>query len=86
MTEKDEEISRQRAETSSFAAPRTSRHQATSDLEGRDREAPGGERRVSKDSQQKIAQLNERIKELNQRIMIAEGGPKAAAGQGFLKR
>ena len=37
--------------------------------------------------QGKIGQLNERIKELNQRLVLAEGGPKAAAGQGgFFKK
>ena len=45
--------------------------------------------RLGRDSQQKIAQLNERIKELNQRILMAEGGGtggKVTAGQGIFKR
>jgi hypothetical protein len=37
--------------------------------------------RITREFQQKITQLNDRIKELNQRLMLAEGGPRATAGQ-----
>ena len=34
--------------------------------------------RIEKESQEKIGQLNERIKELNQRVMLAEGGVRGS--------
>ena len=89
LTEKDEEIARHRSENAELRRATEARHRATSELEAEIAKLNAENERVSKDSQQKIAQLNERIKELNQRILVAEGGPKAAAGQsgsGFFKR
>ena len=88
LTEKDEEISRARSENAELRRTTDEKHRATSELEAEIAKLQAENERVSKDAQQKISQLNERIKELNQRILVAEGGPKAAAGQagGIFKR
>ena len=63
------------------------RDQVLNDAETENTRLKSDAERISREFQQKIAQLNERIKELNQRLVLAEGGPKAAAGQGgFFKK
>jgi twitching motility protein PilT len=86
LTEKDEEISRQRAENEELRRAGDARHRAVSELEAEIAKLKTENERVARESQTKIAQLNERIKELNQRVLIAEGGSKMAAGQGVFKR
>jgi twitching motility protein PilT len=79
LTEKDEEIARQRAENNELRRSEEERHRATSELEAEIAKLKAENERLGKDSHQKITQLNERIKELNQRVLIAEGGGKMAA-------
>jgi twitching motility protein PilT len=86
LTEKDEEVSRQKAENESLRRAADERHRAVGDLEAEISKLRTENERLSKESQQKIAQLNERIKELNQRLLIAEGGARPAASQGMFKR
>ena len=42
--------------------------------------------RIAREYQGKIGQLNERIKELNQRVMTTEGAGPKVAQQGFFKK
>ena len=86
LAEKDEEISRHRAEIQEMHRASEERHRALGDLEAEIAKLKAENERIARDGQQKIAQLNERIKELNQRVLIAEGGGKVAAGQGVFKR
>ena len=87
LSEKDEEIDRHRAENQELRRASEERHRTLGDLEAEIAKLKAENERVARDSQQKIAQLNERIKELNQRVLIAEGGGKVAAGQqGAFKR
>jgi twitching motility protein PilT len=79
LTEKDEEIARQKAEFEALRRAADERHRAASDLEAEIARLKTENERLAKDGQQKIAQLNERIKELNQRVLIAEGGGRATA-------
>jgi chromosome segregation ATPase len=86
LAEKEEEIERQSAEARELRRASEERHQAVADLEAEIIRLKTENERLSKEGQQKIGQLNERIKELNQRVLIAEGGGKVAANQGFFKR
>ena len=87
LEEKDEEIARQRAENQELRRGEDEKHHNVAELEAEIGKLKGENERLGRDSQQKIAQLNERIKELNQRILIAEGGGgKVSAGQGIFKR
>jgi twitching motility protein PilT len=86
LTEKDEEISRQRAENQALLRAEEERHQNVAEMEAEIGKLKTENERLARESQQKIAQLNERIKELNQRVLIAEGGGKMTAGQGIFKR
>ena len=61
LTEKDEEITRQRAEKVELRRSADERHRATSDLDGEIAKLQAENDRVSKYSQQKISHLNERI-------------------------
>jgi len=88
LTEKDEEISRQREENQALRRAEDERHHNVAELEAEIGKLKTENERLGRESQQKIAQLNERIKELNQRIVMAEGGGggKMTAGQGIFKR
>jgi len=79
LGEKDEEISRQRSELEQVHRTSDSHNKAVATLEGEIARLKAENERIAKDSQVKIGQLNERIKDLNQRILIAEGGGKMAA-------
>jgi twitching motility protein PilT len=79
LTEKDEEIERQRAEGDALRRAADDRHRAVADLEAEVAKLKTENERIAKEGQQKIAQLNERIKELNQRVLIAEGGGRMTA-------
>jgi len=82
LTEKDEEVNKYQMELREQRRAVEGRDQALSDSETELNRLKGDNERITREFQQKIAQLNERIKELNQRILLAEGGPRAAAGQG----
>jgi predicted nuclease with TOPRIM domain len=87
LSEKDEEINKYMVELRDQRRIIEGRDQVLNDSEGENAKLKADGERVTREYQQKIAQLNERIKELNQRIVLAEGGPKAAAGQGgFFKK
>jgi twitching motility protein PilT len=88
LTEKDEEINKYMTELRDQRRIIEGRDQVLSDMEADSTRLKNDSERVGREFQQKIAALNERIKELNQRLVLAEGGPKAAAGQGggFFKK
>jgi hypothetical protein len=79
LTEKDEEIAKQKAESDGLRRAAEERHRAVGELEAEISKLRAENERLTKESMQKIAQLNERIKELNQRVMIAEGGGRMTA-------
>jgi twitching motility protein PilT len=79
LTEKDEEIAKQKAETDGLRRAADERHRAVGELEAEITKLRAENERLTKESMQKIAQLNERIKELNQRVLIAEGGGRMTA-------
>ena len=62
------------------------RAQTISDLEEEIQRLKSDNERVARDYQGKIAQLNERIKELNQRVIGSESGGKVAQQGGFFKK
>jgi hypothetical protein len=82
LTEKDEEINKYQMELREQRRAVEGQNQALQDTEGEMNRVKGDNERITREFQQKIGQLNERIKELNQRILLAEGGQRAAAGQG----
>jgi twitching motility protein PilT len=89
LSEKDEEINKYMMELRDQRRVVEGRDQVLNDVEGENARLKADAERVGRETQAKIAQLNERIKELNQRLMGSEGGsPKAAAGQGggFFKK
>ena len=87
LSEKDEEVNKYQAELRDQRRVIEGRDQVLNDSEAENARLKADAERISREFQQKIAQLNERIKELNQRVVLAEGGPKAAAGQGgFFKK
>ena len=88
LQEKDEEVNKYMMELRDQRRVIEGRDQVLTDLENENNRMKADNERINREFQQKIAQLNERIKELNQRIVLAEGGPKAAAGQGggFFKK
>lgn len=89
FTEKDDEIARYVAELREQRRTMQGRDQAITDLEDEIQRLKVENDRVGKESQQKIGQLNERIKELNQRVLMAEQGsraPAGATGGGFFKK
>jgi predicted nuclease with TOPRIM domain len=88
LSEKDEEINKYVMELRDQRRVVEGRDQVLNDVESENAKLKADGERISREFQQKIAQLNERIKELNQRLVLAEGGPRAAAGQGggFFKK
>lgn len=88
LSEKDEEIGKYGSELREQRRAIQGREDTQSELEAEIGRLKMENDRVQKESQVKITQLNERIKELNQRVMLAEGGVRggAAAGQGFFKK
>jgi twitching motility protein PilT len=82
LSEKEEELNKYMMELRDQRRVIEGRDQVLTDVEGENNRLKADNERVSREFQQKIAQLNDRIKELNQRLVLAEGGPKAAAGQG----
>ncbi len=87
LTEKDEEISRYVNEIQTQRRTVEGRTQAITDLEDEIGRLKGENDRIARESQGKISQLNERIKELNQRVMGNEPAAKVAQqGGGFFKK
>ncbi len=86
LSEKDEEIAKYSVELRELRRGLKEREEAISGVEAELGHLKIENERVEKESQQKIAQLNERIKELNQRVMLAEGGARPVAQQGFFKK
>jgi twitching motility protein PilT len=85
LSEKDEEIARYAEELQNQRRHVEGRAQTISDLEEEIQRLKGENDRIARDYQTKITQLNERIKELNQRVIATEGGGKVAQ-QGFFKK
>jgi len=90
LSEKDEETNKFMMELRDQKRVIEGRDQVLTDMETENARLKSDADRISREFQQKIAQLNERIKELNQRLMLAEGGGRAPAGQasggGFFKK
>ena len=92
LSEKDEEVNKHMMDLRDQRRVIEGRDQVLSDLESENSKLKTDADRIGRENQQKIAQLNERIKELNQRLMLAEGGGRAAAsggaasGGGFFKK
>jgi twitching motility protein PilT len=84
--EKEEEVARYVTELREQRRVTQARESSVGELEEEISRLKADNERTTRDFQQKIAQLNERIKELNQRVMMAEGGGKAAASGGFFKK
>ncbi|HEY1252494.1 MAG TPA: PilT/PilU family type 4a pilus ATPase [Thermoanaerobaculia bacterium] len=82
LSEKDEELNKYQMELREQRRAVEGRDQVLADTETEVNRLKGDNERISREFQAKIGQLNERIKELNQRIVLAEGGQRAAAGQG----
>jgi len=89
LSEKDEETNKFMMELRDQKRVIEGRDQVLTDLESENTRLKTDADRVGREFQQKIAQLNERIKELNQRLVLAEGGgraPAQAGGGGFFKK
>lgn len=82
LTEKDEEVNKYQMELREQRRAVEGRDQVLSDTEGEMNRLKADNERISREFQSKIALLNDRIKELNQRLVLAEGGQRTAAGQG----
>jgi twitching motility protein PilT len=86
LSEKEEELARYGAELRDQRRTIDGRNELVQEFETEIGRLKVENDRIQKEFQQKIVQLNERIKELNQRVLLAEGGAKTAANQGFFKR
>jgi twitching motility protein PilT len=82
LSEKDEEVSKHVMELRDQRRVIEGRDQVLTDMETENTRLKADAERVNREVQQKTTQLNDRIKELNQRLMMAEGGGRAAAGGG----
>jgi twitching motility protein PilT len=86
ISEKDEEIERYATELQNQRRNVEGRSQAISDLEDEIQRLKNENDRAAREYQGKIGQLNERIKELNQRVMATDGSGKMAQQGGFFKK
>jgi twitching motility protein PilT len=89
ISEKEEELARYSTELRDSRQMTEGRDRVIQELEDEISRQRTENDRIQKEAQAKINQLNDRIKELNQRILMAEGGgsPKAAANPGgFFKK
>ena len=86
LSEKDEEMAGYSEELQTQRRAVEGRAQTISDLEEEIQRLKNENDRVARDYQGKITQLNERIKELNQRVMGSEGTTGKVAQQGFFKK
>jgi len=74
LSEKDEELTKYMSELRDQRRVIEGRDQVLNDAESENARLKSDAERISREFQQKIGQLNERIKELNQRLVLAEGG------------
>jgi twitching motility protein PilT len=89
ISEKEEELARYSTELRDSRQMTEGRDRVITELEEEISRQRSENDRIQKEAQTKINQLNDRIKELNQRVLMAEGGgPKAASTQsgGFFKK
>jgi twitching motility protein PilT len=89
ISEKEEELARYSTELRDARQMTDGRDRVIQELEDEVSRQRAENDRIQKESQAKINQLNDRIKELNQRVIMAEGGgPKTATNQGggFFKK
>ena len=86
MSEIQDEVVRLRQELDDQRHLMEAKSKGYSDLEGEAARLRNEAERAVKDGAQKIAALNERIKQLNQQLGEAGGGRKSAANEGFFKR
>jgi hypothetical protein len=86
MTETQEELARLRQEADDQRKLMDAKSKGYADLESEAARMRGETERAQKDAAQKIAALNDRIKQLNQQLSEYAGGRKPAANEGFFKR
>ena len=86
MAEMQEEVARLRQEVDDQRRLMDAKSKGYADLESEAARLRNDADRVQKDATQKIAALNERIKQLNQQLADGPGGRKPAANEGFFKR
>ena len=86
LTDKDEEIARLESQLHDKDRTAEGRGQTITDMEDEVQHLKTENERIQKEGAQKIAQLNERIRELNQRVIGVEGSTGKIAQQGFFKK
>ncbi|HWC65991.1 MAG TPA: type IV pilus twitching motility protein PilT, partial [Thermoanaerobaculia bacterium] len=86
MTEVQEEVVRLRQEVDDQRRLNDAKAKGYADLESEAARLRNEAERTQKDAAQKIAALNDRIKQLNQQLADYAGGRKPAANEGFFKR
>ncbi|HET7452012.1 MAG TPA: PilT/PilU family type 4a pilus ATPase [Thermoanaerobaculia bacterium] len=86
MSEVQEEVVRLRQELDDQRRLNDAKAKGYADLEGEAARLRNETERTQKDSAQKIAALNDRIKQLNQQLADYAGGRKPAANDGFFTR
>ena len=86
MAEVQEEVVRLRQEVDDQRRLNDAKAKGYADLESEAARLRNETERAQKDAAQKIAALNERIKQLNQQLADYAGGRKPAANEGFFKR
>jgi twitching motility protein PilT len=86
MAEVQEEVGRLRQEVEDQRRLMDAKTKGYADLEAETSRLRGEADRIQKDAGQKIAALNERIKQLNAQLADVAGARKATANEGFFKR
>lgn len=86
MAEVNDEVGRLRQEVDDQRRLMDAKTKGYADLEAETSRLRGEADRVSKDAAQKIAALNDRIKQLNAQLADVAGARKATANEGFFKR
>ena len=86
MAEVQEEVGRLRREIEDQRRLMDAKSKGYADLEAEASRLRGESDRIQKDAGQKIAALNDRIKQLNAQLADVAGARKATANEGFFKR
>jgi len=86
MAEVQEEVTRLRQEIDDQRRLNEAKAKGYADLESEAARLRNDTERTQKDAAQKIAALNDRIKQLNQQLAEYAGGRRPAANEGFFKR
>jgi len=86
MAETQEELVRLRKEFEEQRRLMDAKSKGYADLESEASRLRNEADRIQKDAAQKIAALNDRIKQLNAQLADVAGAKKAAANEGFFKR